>query len=120
MAVLKRGLVVGGAALAGILLLAGIASAATDGGGGGDGGQDPYSPEACAAYRAQRTGLINARNQIQSDLNQINNQMNEATQNGTNEDQLAQLIAARQTVLGALDDVNRRIADLDDLIAGCE
>lgn len=65
MAVLKRGLVIGGVILGGILALAGIASAAkgTPSDGGGPPDEDPYSPEACAAYK---NSLYNMQQTISS------------------------------------------------------
>lgn len=118
MAVLKRGLLIGGAALAGILALAGLASASTRPTGGGTDPEDPYSPEACEAYRQEREGVLASRNQLQAQLNSVRNQMAAAVAAGE-EEQAIQLAVVEQNLEGALFQANRRVQDLDDLIAGC-
>lgn len=116
MAVLKRGLVLGAAALGGILLVAGIASASSTPSGGG--GEDPYSPEACAAYKSERDGLIVYRNQLNAQLSSIESQLQAAADAGE-EDMLKALVSARTNLQNQAFNANRRITELSDLIAGC-
>lgn len=119
MAVLKRGLVLGALAIGGILAIAGIASAATKKDGGGDGEpEDMASPEACAAYKQQRTSLNYSCNALAEQQLQLDVQRIEAAAN-EQWDRVAQLDAARAGVHNQLLECKARVSQLDTLIAGC-
>lgn len=80
--------------------------------------EDMHSAEACKAYKVSRTSLVNARSQIQSQLNDVNNAMAAAADAG-DEAALANLVSIRQNLQGALANANGEIAKVDNLIAGC-
>jgi len=117
---LKRGLVIGGAAIAGLLAIAGIASAASKPSGGTPNPtpEDPHSPEACTAYKQQRSQVKASCDQLYQTRLDLDVQRIEAASN-EQWDLVAQLDAARAGINGQYQTCLAQVQQLDNLIAGC-
>lgn len=115
---MNKGVVVAGGTIIGFALLAILGKKAKAASANKPAVEDIHSPEACKAYQASRTNLLNERKQIQAQLNDVNSAMNDAAAAG-DESALANLVSIRQGLLGSLSNVNGQIAQVDNLIVGC-
>lgn len=79
---------------------------------------DDYSPEACAAYKSQKQGLVARRNAIQGYIVEIDAARIEAAQND-DDARLAELDAIRAGQVQARNGVTAQINALDAKIAKC-
>lgn len=114
----KGGIIAVGAivGLGALLAFAGRAKAGTK--PNGEPEEDLQSPEACAAYKAERSGLINNRDAIQGYITELDAAAIEAYQNGRPEEGAfyeAQAAGQRQ----ALSQVKAQINELNKAIEKC-
>ena len=115
--------VVAVAALGALALIAGTASAKPKRGGGGGGGggdeEDMHSPEACAAYKAERDTAFAHRDSIKGDMVDVDAQLMSAYQDGADQATVLQLLAAKTGMQQQINALDQQIAELHTLIAGC-
>lgn len=118
MAMGKRALIIGGGAL-GLLAIAGVAAAASKPKPSGDSEpEDMHSPEACEAYRQERTSIQGSCNALQAQIYDLDAKRIEAYLNG-NDALGAQLDAAVAGLKGQLATCKAQVSQLNNLIAEC-
>lgn len=103
----------------GLLALIGVASAKSKGGNGVPSPtEDPFSTEACNAYKQARGQVATARAAAQADITEINAAIIAAEANG-DQAQAANLYSIRAQVQQAISGYNAQINELDSKIAQC-
>jgi len=80
--------------------------------------ENPYSPEACAAYTKERNARVASRTQMQAQVKEIESAMAAAADAG-DEEQLKHLAQVRQGWLNDIGKQSSEVNKLNALIAKC-